>query len=72
MGTTDVNDPNGGGHWFCFVGYRTETNGATSFLLKNSWGEAWGSAGYTWVSAAFIAQCTDLTVYVPQIRKAAA
>lgn len=34
-----------GGHAVCITGY--DENG---FLIKNSWGEAWGDKGYGWIS----------------------
>ena len=35
-----------GGHAVILTGYTTDANGKTTFTFKNSWGTAWGNAGY--------------------------
>lgn len=62
-GAQDQNDPQGGGHWVCAIGYRTEAGGATSFRLRNSWGTTWGDNGDIWVTEAFMDEASDLYVF---------
>lgn len=64
LGACNQNDPDGGGHWFCFLGYRTDAHGKTIFRIRNSWGQGWGLGGDIEVTEAFLAHCTDLSVYV--------
>lgn len=70
QGACDPNDPEGGGHWLCVIGYHTEPTGSTTFQIRNSWSRAWGLAGDIEVTPAFIGQCQDLTVFVPELEKA--
>ncbi|GHV70702.1 hypothetical protein AGMMS49928_19480 [Spirochaetia bacterium] len=39
---------NHGGHAMCVVGY-DDTKYGGSFEIQNSWGEAWGNAGFIWI-----------------------
>jgi C1A family cysteine protease len=42
-----MNDPNGGGHLICVLGYRTDSHGKRIFKFANSWGaSSWGEGGY--------------------------
>lgn len=59
-------DPDGGGHWLCCLGYTTQPDGSTHFLGRNSWGIEWGDQGDFTFTDAFLAQCTDITVFVPR------
>jgi C1A family cysteine protease len=45
-----------GGHAMCMVGYETDLNvpGGGYFLVRNSWGEGWGWAGYARLPFAYI------------------
>jgi C1A family cysteine protease len=52
--------PNGQGHAMCMVGY-TDLPGSTGlgggrFILRNSWGETFGQAGYFTIPYSYIAQ----------------
>lgn len=40
---------NKGLHAQLIVGYRVRPGGGYQFLIRNSWGEGWGDAGYIWV-----------------------
>lgn len=42
-------DDKRGNHAMCLVGYDDNVNGG-SFLIMNSWGDDWGSDGFTWVT----------------------
>jgi C1A family cysteine protease len=39
-----------GGHCICLVGYRTDGR----FILRNSWGTAWGDKGFAYPTEAYI------------------
>ena len=51
-GLLDVFQPNTvrGGHAICVVGYRTDKR----FIVRNSWGTAWGDKGFAYASEAYI------------------
>ena len=36
-------------HYVGLSGYRTESDGSTTFRLVNQWGKMWGDGGYAWV-----------------------
>ncbi len=42
--------PNQGGHAIVIVGYRTDGR----FIIRNSWGTAWGDKGFAYASAGYI------------------
>ncbi|CAF0775076.1 unnamed protein product [Adineta steineri] len=47
-------------HSFVVVGYDTFNNGTTNqdyYIVKNSWGDAWGMKGYVWMSRNKNNQC---------------
>jgi hypothetical protein len=71
IGRQDENDPAGGGHWFCGIGYRTTASGATEVRIRNSWGTSWGDAGDAWVAEALLQQATDLYVFSVTVGAAA-
>jgi hypothetical protein len=72
QGACDPNDPNGGGHCMCVIGYQTEVDGKTTFIVRNSWGATWGAGGNILVSEDFVATMEDVTVmHVTIVRKAA-
>lgn len=58
-----------GGHWLCAVGYRTDANGRTIVIFRNSWGLGWGSSGDGEGDEDFIAGWFDTTVM--SVREAA-
>ena len=72
-------DFNAADHWIVCLDYRTETDGSLSFLIRNSWSEAWGcpdqksKGGCIWVSAAWLqtacaeAIAFDVTIKVPAV-----
>jgi hypothetical protein len=70
VGTPDLSDPNGGGHWVIFEGYSTLSNGATVFDGVNSWGRSWGDFGRFSASEDFVAGLDDITVLDISLRKA--
>lgn len=45
LGAPDTNDPNGGGHYICIIGYTTDESGKRIFKFRNSWGVSWGDQG---------------------------
>jgi hypothetical protein len=51
LDSVNLNDPNGGGHWICCVGYDTTQD---FFELLNSWGPSFGDAGHIRVSSAWM------------------
>lgn len=54
-----------GGHAMVIVGFRKRQNGEFDYLLRNSWGTAWGSrihAGHAWASSGWVRTFTDLWV----------
>lgn len=66
LGMPDVNDKNGGGHYLCAFGYRTDANGRTILRFRNSWGTDWGMGGDGEGTEAFMAQISD--VYAASVR----
>ena len=44
-------DLDGGLHAMAIVGYRTDTG---EFLVRNSWGQAWGEQGHAWIAMSFV------------------
>lgn len=42
-----------GGHAVCVVGYKT-INGKLYFIVRNSWGSAWGDKGYFYMPAEYL------------------
>jgi hypothetical protein len=60
VGAQNVNDPRGGGHCMCLIGYETQAGGSRVFLLRNSWGTSWGNNGDAWVNEAFVKQMIEL------------
>jgi Papain family cysteine protease len=52
-GKVDTFDANSvrGGHAICVVGYRTDGR----FIVRNSWGTAWGDKGFAYVKPSYIA-----------------
>jgi len=40
-----------GGHAVLLCGYKDETK---NFLVRNSWGEDWGSGGYFWMPYEYV------------------
>lgn len=55
VGAQDQNDPNGGGHCMCLLGYDGDT-----FIGRNSWDVTWGNAGDFSCSTSFISQIDEL------------
>lgn len=54
-----------GGHSMLIVGYRQRSDGRFGYLVRNSWGEDWGSRaipGHAWVSEEYMHEFTDLWV----------
>jgi len=43
-----------GGHAVLVVGLGTDAGGETLFLIRNSWGDAWGENGYAWLPASYL------------------
>jgi len=62
VGPPNTNDPNGGGHWICIVGYRASTMvpGTVDWEIVNSWGDSYGDAGHFWAQQAWIQSASDL------------
>jgi C1A family cysteine protease len=50
---TSYPDPWNRGHAVLLVGYTTSIDGNPRFILRNSWGEAWGEQGYAYVSRGY-------------------
>lgn len=48
-----------GGHSMLLTGVRLKAHGVREFLLRNSWGEDWGTKGRTWVTEAFVRRMYD-------------
>jgi C1A family cysteine protease len=64
-GVLDIFQPNSvrGGHAVCLVGYRLDGR----FIVRNSWGTAWGDKGFayaspTYINAAFFNESYGITV----------
>jgi hypothetical protein len=55
----DPSDPQTGGHARAIIGYRT-SGSDLQFLIRNSWGAAWGEAGNSWASSAVISSAWSL------------
>jgi len=53
-GAPDITDPDGGGHAQMIIGYRTDHNGETIYLVQNSWGAFWGDGGRTWATRDYL------------------
>lgn len=54
-----------GGHAMVIVGYRRNADGTHSYLVRNSWGSAWGlrsRPGHCWFSERYLWECGDLWV----------
>lgn len=43
-----------GGHCMLAIGYRTATGGMREYLVRNSWGSAWGDGGHCWIPATYL------------------
>lgn len=72
IGAQNESDPNGGGHWFYAVGYRTAPTGKTEVRIRNSWGSAtWGDNGDAWVAEELLQQASDLYVFAIKAQVAA-
>jgi hypothetical protein len=65
VGAQDRQDPNGGGHSMCILGYRTTPEGKREYLVRNSWGKGWGDSGDCWVNEDFMAQVWEAFAIVP-------
>lgn len=64
-GGTPITAPKGslGGHYLYAIGYRTDANGKTILLFRNSWGTLeWGINGDGQGDEAFIAAISDIVV----------
>ena len=61
LGVPDTNDPNGGGHYICLIGYTT-VNGKRIFKFRNSWGVGWGDNGEGYGDENFAAGISDAYV----------
>jgi len=48
-----------GGHALCIVGYDDNINNG-SFIVRNSWGEIWGDAGYCYIQYAMFKFISDI------------
>lgn len=44
-----------GGHCVALVGYRTEPNNQTTFIVRNSWGTSWGDKGFAYAASEYAA-----------------
>jgi len=54
-----------GGHAMVIVGVRRNDDGTRDFLVRNSWGDAWGlrsRPGHAWFSERYVWEITDLWV----------
>ena len=60
VGPPNTNDPNGGGHWICIVGYRLASDGTYDWEVCNSWGTGYGDAGHFWAKQEWIKSASDL------------
>ena len=64
IGLPDTTDPNGGGHKILCVGYDQQGPGGTRrWIIRNSWSETWGDAGYFYASDEWLAQTDEREVY---------
>lgn len=54
IGSMNDNDPAGGGHWTCLLGFDT-----SRFFLRNSWGTSWGDEGDGYVNDDFVNQASQ-------------
>lgn len=45
---------NYGGHAICVVGFNEERNSNKKFIIKNSWGEKWGTGGYASITYSYL------------------
>ena len=63
----DRADPHGGGHCQVILAYRTRPDGASEFLIRNSWSQDWADEGSVWCTEAFIASAWNL--YAVDVRR---
>lgn len=55
----NMQDPQGGWHFVCVVGYRTAPDGSRILKIVNSWGDSWGDGtGHVEISASRMNQAT--------------
>ena len=75
IGSPNYNDPNGGGHYLYFIGYRTVVDAAgvkrRIFKVRNSWGKTWGLNGNIEATEDFVAGIDDVYVMNPTFKTAA-
>jgi hypothetical protein len=64
VGAQNQQDPNGGGHCMCLLGYYTQADGQRVFYGVNSWGTGWGELGDFECSEAFVAQLQEMFAIV--------
>lgn len=50
----DLENGSYGGHAIIIVGYGMLEDGSLTFLVRNSWGDAWGDNGHAWLTSDYL------------------